>query len=343
MKKLSIIIPVYNTEKYLERCLDSVIYQTFKDIEIIIVNDASSDDSQKIINEYQKKDSRIISIINDENINLGLTRNIGIEKATGEYITFVDSDDWLEKEMYEEMMNLIIENKADIVECNFRVTNENISSSRIKSLIPYFKKTTTAIDEYIIHLSNNELGVSVWNKIYRAEIIKNNNIKFEDNRKIFCEDLFFNLNVMHYANSIITINKPLYNYFVRPESLSQNNDFITLEKIITILNKYVENNENFKSFEKDFSTFSIMIIPFIKFYILNKIQTSKNPVKNGVEILKKIRGNKLLLKSLKNFLKNRNASFKDGLFCLLIILRMYYFILNMILTSKKIKSFFRKM
>lgn len=334
--KLSIIIPVYNVENYLRRCLDSVINQTFKNLEIIIINDASPDNCQEIIDEYQKKDKRIIPIINEKNLNLGLTRNVGIERATGNYITFVDSDDWLEKEMYEEMMNLILKSEADIVECNFRATNDKNNNLYIKSLIPYFKKSTTEISDYIIHLNKNELGVVVWNKIYLAEIMKVNKVKFEDNKKFFCEDLLFNLVIMHYAKSIITINRPLYNYFVRDESMSHSNDFISLDKIINIIKIYIENTKKFESFENDFFTFSLIIILFIKNSIVNEIKNSNNKIKSITQILKNIRENELILKSINCCLKNRKGTLKYRFFCLLIILKIDYLtsILFLLFTKK---------
>ena len=333
MNKLSIIIPVYNVEKYLVRCLDSVINQTYKNLEIIIINDASQDSSQQIIDTYKNKDERIISIVNEENIYQGESRNKGLRIASGEYITFVDSDDWIEKEMYEEMMGLILKIQADIVECNFKATNSINGSMYIKSLIPLFKKNTCSIDKYIIHLSKNELGVVVWNKIYRTEILKVNKVKFEDNKEIFGEDLLFNLAIMHYANSIITINKPLYNYYIRDESVSHRNDFISLNKIISTIKIYVENTEKFESFRNDLYMFSILIFPFIKTYILNQTRTDKTT--SSIKIL---RENKLILMSLKNFLKNPESTIKDKIFSLLLILKMNNLLLMIIKINSKIRK-----
>lgn len=333
MSKLSIIIPVYNVEKYLRRCLDSVINQTFKNLEIIIINNASTDDSQNIIDEYKNKDNRIISIINKENIYQGESRNQGLKISTGEYITFVDSDDWLEKEMYEEMIDLILKSKADIVECNFKATNTNDGSMYIRSLIPSFKKNNPAIDKYIMHLNKNELGVVVWNKIYSSKIIKENQIKFEDNKKVFGEDLLFNLEIMHYTHFLITINKPLYNYFIRNESVSHRKDFISLDKITNIIKLFIENTKKFESFKNDFLVFSVLVIPFIKEYVLDQIEK-----KEMLLLIKTARKNAYILMSLKNCLKYSKSTLKDKLFCLMIILKIHYITTVIFLLFRKNRS-----
>lgn len=341
MAKLSVIIPVYNVEKYLRRCLDSVTNQTFKDIEIIIINDASTDNSQEIIDEFKSKDPRIISIINKNNINLGLTRNVGIEISKSEYITFLDSDDWIEKNMYDEMMKVITKNNADIVEVNFISTNKN-NRMGIKSLIPYFKKSGPSINKYIIHLKKNELGIVVWNKIYKSKLIKNIAIKFVDNNKIFCEDLMFNLKIIHHVKSIVTINKTLHHYFVRENSLSKNSDFINLEKTIDVVKNFIENNFMYESFKSDFYEFSIMVIPFIKYSLFNKMKNSIKPIESGLKILKEINENKLMITVINNSLKNKNLPLIDKIFCLMIELKLNYIIVISVVIIRKLIKYFNK-
>ena len=117
--KVSVIIPVYNVEQYLKQCLDSVVNQTFKDIEIIIVNDCSPDNSLQIINEYQQKDSRIVLVDLKENVGLGFSRNEGMKVAKGKYITFVDSDDWVTKDYVEILYNTIEKYQYDVISPDF--------------------------------------------------------------------------------------------------------------------------------------------------------------------------------------------------------------------------------
>lgn len=342
MAKLSIIIPVYNVEKYLKRCLDSVIKQTFKDVEIIIINDASTDNSQEIIDEYKLKDSRIISVVNNKNKKVGETRNIGINLAKGEYISFIDSDDWVEENMYEQLINLTINNKVSVVESNFKSTNLKDNKLCLKLPTPYFKKSNSSIARYITHLYKEELGVSVCNKIYKTKIIKENNIRFENYKLTFGEDLLFNLQIMHYVDVILTINKPLYNYYYRNESISNKGDFINLEMTIYMINKFIENNKNFVDFESDFYAFSIMVVPFIKYSVFSKMKDSTSQIKDGLGILKEINDNELLSLVINNSLKNKNLPFIDKIFCLLIKLKLNYVIVISVVIIRNLIRYFNK-
>ena len=121
--QISVIVPIYNVEKYLAKCIDSIINQTLTNIEIILVNDGSTDNSRKIIDKYDKKDSRI-KVIHKKNGGQGSARNAGLDIAKGEYIGFVDSDDWIDSNMYENLYNAAISNNADIVVCNRKVFDE---------------------------------------------------------------------------------------------------------------------------------------------------------------------------------------------------------------------------
>lgn len=170
MKKLSIIIPIYNSEKYLERCLNSIKNQTFKDFEVILINDASIDNSQKIINKYTADDARFISISNKENIKQGLCRNLGIEKSDSEYITFIDSDDWINEETYEKIFNSLKQTPSDIIEFNFKSINEK--NPYIRNLKSFKKCKNDGISNYILYLYNNNLGQVIWNKVYHSDLIK---------------------------------------------------------------------------------------------------------------------------------------------------------------------------
>lgn len=127
MSKVSIVIPVYNAELYISRCLDSIINQTYTDLEIICVNDGSKDNSLQILKKYQEKDERIF-VIDKENAGVSEARNDAIKRSSGQYITFVDSDDWLEKDAIELMYKALIENNADVVRSNYYINkNENES------------------------------------------------------------------------------------------------------------------------------------------------------------------------------------------------------------------------
>ncbi len=223
--KVSIVIPVYNVENYIERCLNSLINQTMKEIEIIAINDGSIDNSLDILKRFAKKDIRI-KVIDNENMGVSYCRNIGIQQANGKYITFVDSDDWIDKDTIEIMYSKAEEENCDMVMCTY--TKEFASQSRAK--IFDFPEISIWDEQYIknnllrglIGPIGNELGNpqnldsfgTVWGKLYRTEVIKENRFEFVDLKKIgSAEDILFNVYVFNKLNKVIFINKPLYHYW----------------------------------------------------------------------------------------------------------------------------------
>lgn len=210
--KVSVIIPVYGVEKYIGKCLDSLVNQTLKDIEIIVVNDGTKDNSQKIIDKYAKKYKNIKALIK-ENGGQGSARNYGLEHATGEYIGYVDGDDYVEYDMYEKLYNKAKENDLDVVICG----NYNVSED-------YKNKTTdlefTKFDDNFI---NALLGKkAVWNKIYKRNIIGKTTFR----SKVWYEDFDFSINVICKANRIGYVNEPLYDYLIREGSTMNNSNVL---------------------------------------------------------------------------------------------------------------------
>ena len=160
MPKVSIIVPVYNVEKYLSKCLDSIVNQTLKDIEIICINDGSVDNSQSVLEAYAKKDTRI-KVINQENLGLSCARNKGIDIAQGEYIGFVDSDDWIDLEFYEELYNNAINTQSDIAASSILRKRLITQKSRV-----LYKKSTIASDlQEKMDICKIPKCCYVWNKI----------------------------------------------------------------------------------------------------------------------------------------------------------------------------------
>ena len=221
----SIIVPVYNVENYIERCLNSLVNQTFKDIEIITINDGSTDKSLELLNKYAKEDIRI-SVIDLGDEGVSYCRNLGIEKANGKYIMFVDSDDWIDSSMVEVMYKKAEENKLDLVMCSYIREFKDHSKEKIFNLpqeIIYkdnevknelLRKLVGPIKE---ELSNPEmldaLG-TVWGKLYRADILKENKIKFVDLKEIgSAEDTLFNIFTFNYLKKLMFLNKPMYHYW----------------------------------------------------------------------------------------------------------------------------------
>ena len=232
MPKVSVIIPIYNVEKYLRQCLDSLVNQTLADIEIICINDGSTDGSLSILEEYASKDERI-KVISQENQGQGVARNRGIELSSGEYIGFVDPDDWGELNMYEEMYSKAKFYDPDIVECTYNQYYEYSKKSKTRPNAILLQEDTIfnwkENPDYIFKSTN----LSVWNKLYKSSFVKNNNIKFADTK--LAQDHIFTIKSRIFANKIIFINKPLYNYRICKGSACKKETLETL-KVINIVN-----------------------------------------------------------------------------------------------------------
>lgn len=257
MVKVSIIVPVYNVEKYIERCLKSLVNQTLKEIEILIINDNTPDNSMSICEEYAKNDDRI-KIYSKENEGLGLTRNYGIERATGEYIAFVDSDDYVSENMCEVLYNTAKKHDADIVyggiyyddnngnikkkEC---VTKETIwEGEKVKSLLLDF--IATKPEEPL----DTIMEVSVWKALFKKSIFDKYNIRFVSERQFISEDVIFDIDFFMKSNYIVAIPECVYYYCVNPNSLSKvfrTDRFkkvkILYDEIIRKLTKYYTKDE----------------------------------------------------------------------------------------------------
>lgn len=225
--KVSIIVPIYNVEKYLDRCMESLLNQTLSDIEIIMVDDGSPDRCPQMCDEYAKRDNRI-KVIHKKNAGLGYARNSGLEIATGEYVAFVDSDDYVDVDMYERMVYEMEEAGADAVICSYKkVYNDEIKPVCICG----FGENSTIMDacsdyipNYIGTLPNSKAeqlyGYSVWNILYRHDIIKKSNVRFYSERIYVSEDILFNIDYMSKTKSILLYPKPFYNYCYNEESLT---------------------------------------------------------------------------------------------------------------------------
>ena len=183
---VSIVIPVYNVEKYLKQCLDSIINQTLKNIEIICVDDGSTDNSLNILKEYANKDTRFI-ILQQENLHAGIARNAGLKIAKGKYIIFLDSDDFFELDMLEKMYNKIIQDDSDMVACGFYKYDNNTKKTKNRAILDTFinKSPFNPLDLKLDIF--NFTNLAPWTKLFKKSIFVDNNIKFED--YICCNDL----------------------------------------------------------------------------------------------------------------------------------------------------------
>ena len=212
MKKVSIIVPVYNVEKYIDKCLNSLVNQTLKDIEIIIVNDGSPDNSQVVIDKYVKKYPRKVKSFIKENGGQGSARNFGLEKAEGEYIGYVDSDDFVELDMYEKLYNKAKKSDLDIAICgSYNVTESGIKTIELDRELFKDKKKNAFFGR-----------MAVWNKIYKRELLLDNNMTFRS--KLWYEDLDFTLKMLSKAKKVGYVNKPFYDYLIREGSTMNNSN-----------------------------------------------------------------------------------------------------------------------
>ena len=211
MTKVSIIVPVYNTEKFLDTCLSSLVNQTLNDIEIICVNDGSTDNSLDKINSYAQKDSRI-KVINQENKKQGAARNNGLRAATGEYIGFVDSDDWVDLNYYEKLYNTAKKYNSDIA----LAANIRIGYGKTKKRLDITKEEVANTLQEKIDIGNQAKNPCPTNKIYRHSMLKDNNITWPEG--VYCEDKLFTIKAVYYANSIVTVPGVSYYYFRNPNS-----------------------------------------------------------------------------------------------------------------------------
>ena len=219
MTKLSIIVPVYNVEKYLPKCLESLIKQTLKDIEIICVNDGSMDNSLAILKEFASKDSRI-RIIDNQHQGVAKTRNAGIEQSTGEYIGFVDSDDYIDIDFFEKLYNSATKSNSDIAIASILKHKNFFNIYNAK-----YTKEETAItiqDKIKLCEDKKHFFFYAWNKIYHSGFIKENNIKFSEGQ--IYEDVMFAIKALYYSNKIISVYGTKYHYIEHENSLTKYKD-----------------------------------------------------------------------------------------------------------------------
>lgn len=220
MCKVSVIVPVYNAENTLERCVKSIVGQTYKDIEVILINDGSIDSSRYICEKFADTDKRI-KIINKSNEGVSASRNLGIECASGDYLMFADSDDWFTCDAVETMVSAADETGCDMVISDFyRVKNKYAS---IKGDIT--EEGMMGRQDFVLYMMDNPANFyygAMWNKLYKRKIIIDNNLRLNDDIK-WCEDFMFNLDYIRCADTFYSIKKPLYYYVNSKNSLVKQN------------------------------------------------------------------------------------------------------------------------
>ena len=225
MPLVSIIVPVYNVEKYIHKCLNSILNQSYYNLEVILVDDGSTDKSGEICDEYALLDKRI-HIIHKENGGLSSARNAALDIVSGEYIAFVDSDDWIEREMIEKLVEKAIEEEADMVQCGFRYVNEHNDikgTNSSKGIV--ISNNESLIDLYF---SQKIIDVVVWNKLYKKYLF--DNIRMFEGRNN--EDTMIMPEILLQVGKFINIDGEYYNYLKREDSIMSNK--FSLKKLDSI-------------------------------------------------------------------------------------------------------------
>lgn len=233
-KKVSVVVPIYNVEKYLNKCIDTIVDQTYKNLEIILVDDGSKDNSGLLCDQWAEKDSRI-KVIHKENGGLSSARNVGMENATGDYIMFEDSDDWLEPELIERSIECIQKDESDIVIFGYRKVDEmenDIGEFTFGKKVLTREQLTKQLHTRILEMS---FGYA-WNKLYNFQTIKDSGLRF-DSTIIDREDLAFNMQLLSCVNKVNYLDFIGYNYLQRNTSLLHNSDLGRLNNIETFCQK----------------------------------------------------------------------------------------------------------
>lgn len=308
--KVSIIVPIYNSEKYLDQCLNSLINQTLKQIEIICVNDGSNDNSSIILNEFSKKDSRIL-VLNKENQGQSSARNLGLKYAKGEYIGFLDSDDYVQADMYEKLYKQAISNFSDIVMCSITTLNEK--TQELNSFDPYLNLNIfpKKLESKAFHYSSCKdflfrICVVPWNKIYKSSFLKEKNIKFVQNLSF--EDNLFCLETLIKSSKISILKESLVIYRLYSDNSITfgSNDEKKLDyfEILDLQKKLLINENIYKEYKKAFEFHKkttllywykkiknkkikkIYFKKLFKIYPLIIFENLKKYIKNKVKLLK---------------------------------------------------------
>ncbi|MFV0577641.1 MAG: glycosyltransferase family 2 protein [Fusobacterium ulcerans] len=296
---ISVIVPVYNVEKYLERCLNSIIDQTYKNIEIICINDGSNDSCGDILKIYNKKDNRV-KIIEQENQGLSSARNTGLVAAGGEYIFFVDSDDWLPLNALELLYKKIKKDNSDIVIGT--IVKVYLNKSK-KYVLKNLEEKIYSSEEYLKYsMKNKNFTANVVNKLYKTKIIRKYNICFE--KEVLFEDFLFTIQYLIYSKKISILNNDIYYYcLTRKDSIVNKvtqKDLDALENISEI-ERFLKTENKSKLLEKEY--FQNYIYEWILSATVSKLFKSGNIDKiNEMYIL--IKENKNFQKYYKKYKKN---------------------------------------
>lgn len=312
MVKVSVIVPAYNEENHIKACLDSIISNDLKEIEIIVINDGSTDSTSKILEEYKNKYD-IIKVIEKENEGQGSARNIGIDLAKGEFLTFVDADDEIHNNMLSKMHEKLQKEQADICVCDyFEITNAN---KVVKKAIP--QKTEDIKRDYIVSIAGP------CNKLIRTEILKKNNLYFP--KTGIYEDIAIVPLIATYANSITYLEEPLYYYYIRQGSTMRQTQFneklLSIYNVLEILENGFKQTKEIEQYKEELEFIYIKHLLYAGNGRLLEYKEGKQEVKKIANIMKlkypNWRKNKYYKKQNALFKLNCNIFYSNCLFIII--------------------------
>lgn len=283
--EISVIVPVYKVEKYLNKCIDSILAQTFKDFELILIDDGSPDSCGEICDEYARNDNRI-KVIHSENRGAANARNLGLNEATGKYIGFVDSDDWIDNKIYEVMFNNIIDKNVDIIFCKLINVDMNQECSLVEEKIVkgYIKDISSQLIAPLIgnrldKYDEKRVGSNIYRCLFKRKIINENNIRFKK-KLVYGEDTLFIINYLDKCNNAYIVDKYLYYYRQNNTSLTKRykqNFFHSISSYFNYLDEF-SNREKYLNDENIQKRIEALKTTYIYISLVNEF-SSKNNIK----------------------------------------------------------------
>lgn len=273
--KVSIIVPVYNVEQYLNRCIQSLLNQTLKEIEIILIDDESPDNCPQMCDKYAQHDNRI-KVVHKKNAGLGMACNSGIKVATGDYIAFCDSDDYVDTTMYETMHKVAVEEQADIVFTGIQTINQEkvitpMSQPKQKEIIC----DTKQIQQYLLNMiasppsasNDREIPMSAKIALYKREIITKNNLLFESERIFISEDLIWHIDILCNVKCICLLPQTFYYYYKNINSLSKKIRKDRFPFFLKIRKEIIRRTKKYGLIDEVSTRANRMFIGYVRFYI----------------------------------------------------------------------------
>ena len=323
---ITVIIPVYNVKVYLKKCIHSVLKQTYSNLEIILVDDGSTDGSGLICDEFKKIDNRVV-VIHKKNEGLGYARNSGLDKTTGEYVTFVDSDDYIEPTMVESLYKCIKRYNVDECKMGFeRVNDESkvVGSRKYKFELFSGNEAKEKYAPRLIGASSKEhdsIDMCVWGTLFNYNLIRKYHLRFPSERELISEDLIFHLEYLQYAQGACTIENTEYKYRINEKSLSKkylegriDKSLFFYENIIEILKRYSYNNNVLNRAKR-------MFFIHIKMAISQEIIYEGNKMSMAINNIKKICGDQRVKRIIDNY-PEKELGLKQRIFLTLVRYRM---------------------